>query len=474
MLTMGSPAAPAAALNQVATRAAGNAAYRAGGPIAGALASTVPTAVSMAAGGALNRAMNAGGPPRLPPGKGPALMLPEPDGPKLGGLPAPLREMGEDIASGSTDGKTAPYRLDDWSGVSKDKLQQEAVKQGVDKSVVAAIREAAPETKARMLEMLRKMRAVRDNKLKSMEPDARPGAVAGDALTQRVKHILKVNSEAGKQINKVSKSLKGEVVDYEPAVNQFRADLDEIGIKLDENNSPIFKGSDIEGATAAENFISKIVARMRDTDTPSAYDVHRLKKYIDEQVSYGKVGEGLTGKSERIVKKLRARLDKALDDQFPEYNAANTAYADTIGALDSLQSIAGKRIDLAGDSAGDALGTLLRRLTSNAQSRVPLSDAMGQVESVARKYGGQFGDDIRAQAMFANELDRVFGPVADTSLNAEVGKGVARGALDLATGQPNAAVTMASEGVLSKVANKLRGVDTESAFNALEKLLESN
>lgn len=463
---IGAPSAPVGALMQEAEQIAGEAGYEAGGPIGGALASALPTAASMLAGGALNRAIT---PTR---GAGGALSVvdeTQAPPPALGGLPESRRAIGEEIASGSTSERVAPYRLDEWAGVAKDPAANEAIRQGADKSVVAAISRASPGDRRKMRDMLKIMRDVRGNKRLAL--DQRPSDVVGDSLTERVKHVIGVNKQAGKRVNDVAKSLKGEVVDYQPAVQSFIDDLSEIGVRMDDAK-PVFKGSDIEGATAAENFITKVVSRMRDTGTPSAYDVHRLKKFIDEQVSYGKVGEGLTGQAERIVKKLRSNLDSSLDRQFPAYDEANTAYRDTIGALDNLQSIAGKRIDLSGDTANKALGTLLRRLTSNAQSRVPLADAIGDLEGVANKYGGTFTDDIKTQMVFVNELDRMFGPVADTSLMGDVGRAVARGALDVATGQPGGAVRAGTEGVLSGVLNKIQGIDPESGFSALDELLK--
>ena len=135
---------------------------------------------------------------------------------------------------------------------------------------------------------------------------------------------------------------------------------------------------------------------------PDAFELHRMKRFIDEVVTYGKAGEGLTGKTERILKQLRTNLDSTLDDAFPAYNEANTIYADTIGALDALQDVAGRKMDLFGPNADKATGTLLRRMMSNAQSRVNLVDAVDNLEVVAKRYGSKFGDDISTQMLFVH------------------------------------------------------------------------
>lgn len=147
------------------------------------------------------------------------------------------------------------------------------------------------------------------------------------------------------------------------------------------------------------------------------------EKFIDEQVTFGKTAEGLGGKTERVAKGLRRQFDQLLDSSFPAYDKVNTQYADTVQALDAFQKAAGSTIDLASENADKAVGTLSRRLMSNAQSRVRLLDAIEGLQSTASKYGKTFDDDVVSQALFVDELERVFGPSARTSLQGEVGKG---------------------------------------------------
>ena len=194
-----------------------------------------------------------------------------------------------------------------------------------------------------------------------------------------------------------------------------------------------------------------------------------MKRFIDEVVTYGKQGEGLSGKTERILKQLRRDLDSTLDDAFPEYNRVNTTYADTVGSLDALQDVAGKKMDLFGKNADKATGTLLRRLMSNAQSRVNLVDAVDSLESIAKKYGGEFTDDISTQMLFADELDNVFGSVARTSFAGETAKGIRKGA-EVVTGQRTvvgAALEAGAAGV-----EKLRGINEKNAFKSITELLK--
>lgn len=392
--------------------------------------------------GALDLATDGDGPPRLPPPAG-ATTSPEPQPP-------------------------VPWQMK----VEKDRLQQGAIKQGVDRSVVAMINQASPQDRKLMREMLDRMERIRDNKRASADTDKLPRTVIGDTLKQRVDYLLQTKKQAGKELDAAVDKSKTLQVDHSQPVQRFIADLEKMGIRLDEGNQPIFRGSDIEKHKPTMDFIEGLVERMRDTDVTTAYDVHRLKRYIDANVNYKNPAEGLKGSTEAIAKQLRGRLNKVLQDAVPGYKEANTKYADTKSVVDELQRLTGKT-DLDSEAGAGALGTLMRRLTSNAASRSQVEAMVDQADVVARKYGGEFGDDVKNLQTFANELDRYFGSVADTSFQAEVGKGMQRAALDMATGQPGGALTALNENVLARTINKVRGVNSENAYKALAELLEA-
>ena len=210
---------------------------------------------------------------------------------------------------------------------------------------------------------------------------------------------------------------------------------------------------------------------MKNTKAPNAFDAHRLKKFIDEQVTFGKHAEGLAGKTEVILKGLRRNLDDILDSNFKEYNRVNTVYSETRGAIDAFQDVAGKKMDLTGKNADKAVGTLMRRIMGNAQSRVRLLDSVDDIERVARKHGGTEQlkiegittgkDDLLTQILFVDELDAVFGPVARTSFQGQIKQAVIpRTATDLAI--------KAGE----KVIEKARGIDEAAAFKSIKELLK--
>ena len=385
------------------------------------------------------------------------------------------KALADKIKAGSTDDELARFRVGDTGKLQKDPVAREAIKQGFDEGVLSPIKQAGRTDKDAMLKMVDIMEKGKKNK--RFAELNRPSDVAGETLIERVNTIKFANKSAGKQLDSVAKELKGQGVDTMPAVNNFIESLDEMGVSFDSNMKPDFKGSDIEGVVGAERIVNQMIGRMKGTGTPDAYDTHRMKKFIDEQVTYGKGAEGLAGKTERVMKKLRKDLDSALDSKFPAYDEVNTTYAETIGALDALQDVAGKKMNLSGPNANKAVGTLLRRLSSNAQSRVTLLDAITEIEAVSKKHAGMGkkllpGEggkdaDLISQVLFMDELDSVFGPVARTSLKGQVEQGIK----SAGQGARGGAIDIAIE-ALGKGAEKARGINDEAAFKAIKELLK--
>lgn len=402
---------------------------------------------------------------------------------------ATKQKIAQMLSEGSTDAVTAKYNLvpsketglmtatDNTAAriktgaprVVKDPLAIEAIKQGFDEGVIAAIKGGTATDRAQMKKMVRILKRGKENARFAMEN--RPAQVAGDTMKKRIDHVFKVNKDAAKKLEGEARKLKGQAVDVSGPVNSFLDDLYDMGIHMrrsaDGRVKADFRMSDIEDIAAAENIINRIVKRMQSGPAPDAYEVHRLKKYIDEQVSYGKAGEGLTGKTEGILKKLRADLNNQLKADFPSYGQVNTQYSDTIGAIDELQAAVGKKMDLTGPNANEALGTVTRRLMSNAQTRINLLDSINAIEGVGRKYGGKFEDDLLTQVLFADELDSVFKPVARTSFENLIGRATERSIEGgMRGGMFEAGRTAAKEGI-----DKLRGINEEARFKAINELL---
>lgn len=346
----------------------------------------------------------------------------------------------------------------------KNPAQQQAIKQGFDEGLVAMIREASPADRRNMLESLSIMERATGNKKFSMLN--RTTDVAGKSMLKRYKAIEEANKKAGRSIDRYARNnLKNQYVDFEAPVNNFEANLNDMGITLKDDLTLDFSGSTIEGLAGAERILNQMVKRMRSPRDMTAYEVHTFKKFIDDQVTYGKQVEGLSGQAERAIKQLRRELDEVLDRNFEGYNQANTQYAETIRAMDDFQSVMGRTIDMSSPNAATAIGTKLRGLGSNVQSRGRLLDSLNEMQTLGNKYSGGFDDDVINQAAFTMELDRLFGTKADTSFAGQISEAIGN-APPTTTGQAISAAARAAT-------NKVRGVNQEAQFKAMRELLNS-
>ena len=375
--------------------------------------------------------------------------------------------------------------------VVKDKTAREVVSQGFDEGLVAMVKTSTDTTKKNMHKMIDVLEAGKKNfKYGSSN---RPIDVVGKSIVNRVNVVKSANRVSGQRLNTIAKGLKGESVDVSPAVNQFLDELDQMGVKFDPAAGKVsFSGSDIEGrgkgVKQAQKIIMDTVDRMLNTQNPDAYDVHRMKRYLSEQVNFGKQSGGVSGNMDRILKGLRHNLDGVLDEQFPAYKKVNEDYAQTVSALNSLQDVAGSKIDFFGENADKALGTLSRRLLSNAQSRIPLMDSLAELDAAAQKYsrpGSELvpykpvlrdskvnpqalDDDLMAMVRFVDSLEEVLGPSAQTSLFGDVAK--ATSASDIA--HPD--MTMTAVKAVGAGVKKLTGKSPDKAISAFRKMLEES
>lgn len=376
--------------------------------------------------------------------------------------------------------------------VVNDDLEIEAVRQGWDKGILASLRGMKGTDKTKAIQMLQTMK--KGKEFARFGRSNRPSDIAGDSFYKQVSALKDLNASAGTQLDGVSKNLKGVDVNFDSIVNEFVEDLDDMGVKLgkftddgfvnfDEmgamglDPSDIkanFVGSDIEGLKGIENFVNRLIKRMNSGDKmPDGYDLHRLKKYIDENVGYGKQSaEGLTGKTEVKVKKFRRQINQLLQDASPEYKQVNTQYADTIGALNNLNAATPGKLDIHAEGASKVLGGELRKLFSNYSSRQPLENSIYEIGGVLKKYGHSVDDDLISQTMFYDELNRMFGNPATTGFQADMAKGVKQG-IEAATGvsSPKAAAQQAVANKLGGMADAMRGINDDAAFKSMLELL---
>jgi hypothetical protein len=398
-----------------------------------------------------------------------------------------LRETG--------DASTAGKMLDSAGNVVKDTTQKAAQWQGFDPGFVAYVKSANPDTKQKMAAMLDIVDQSKKNWRSGL--DNRPLNVIGESVLNRLKVVREANRVSGVRLDSVAEGLKGAPVDINPAVDTFLNTLTEMGMKYDPKTKALnlVQGSATQDMPEVQKEAARILNRLqttRETGKMDAYDVHIMKKWIDNNVDYAKTGEGksgMIGSLDRAIKGLRHDLDATLDNQFDAYNKVNTQYSETKQALNEVGDIAGKKFDPNDDSAALTMGSLARRFLSNAQSNGYLRDSISNLDTVARKYikpGTDLvpykpiqarsgvtpamleNDDLIGLAGYADELDKHFGAASKTSLFGDVDKAVQRG-IDAGTGSMT--LTGAAATGLKYGWKKAARINEDRAMKAMRELL---
>lgn len=473
-----------------------------GSPLAATMATIAPDALASATGFSVAPKISSavrGGAESVVAGSVPAVQQ---IGKELFNLQTPTKQrIARMLEEGSTDVETAQFKLLSPEGVpanptrlqeflnvggpkvKTDNIAKETIKQGFNEGIIAAVKGSSRADKLKLEKMVEVMQRGKANSLYAAKN--RPSDIAGDTLLQRVQVIRTANRQAGADIDLASIDLKGSSLDILGPVTKFGESLDSLGVVLIPNGSggfrPDFKESQLSPGDRGP--ISEVIRQMniRGQGEIDAFNVHKMKRIIDNNVTYGRVKTGMSGDAERALKSFRSDLDGALDSNFPAYNAANTKYSETISALNSIQDVAGRKMDLSGGNADKALGTLLRRTLSNEQSRIRLVDSIDEIEAAAKNYGGTAAnaidgpslgkEDLLTQVLFVDELDAVFGPVARTSFQGQIDQALKQG-VNAATTQAGA--IDAGVSVAGKLAEKARGINQEAAFKSIKALLKDS
>lgn len=398
------------------------AAFGAVAPLAIEGAANVAGKISKGAKGAVEAASSRFGKPKLSPEEEMALFKGGTEVPK----PAEASKVATDVAQETVkpvpDARIAGKMLDETTGkIVKDPVGLEAIKQGIPERDVANVKFGTATDKVKMNKMLDIAESASTNK-RIVE---RSTDVVGDTYLDLAKSVAAKNKEAGTQLNMIADKLKGKSANITKPITNFLGEMENSGITL-KGKTLNFKGSEFEGIPSAENAINNLWSRIQrfKGGEGDAQEIHRLKRYIDNVVEYGKTSEGLVGKAQNVLKGFRRGIDGVLDETFPAYNKANTVFADTISQLNDVNQVLGRRVKIGDQFANVKAGTAMRKLFSNIQGRGELLQHLDALQKVAQKYGTKIDQDIVTQANFADTIENIFGSEAGTSFLGQIQKGL--------------------------------------------------
>lgn len=332
----------------------------------------------------------------------------------------------------------------------------------LDDATSLLIKGSSAEDKKAALSMIKTAkRSLTDKKAQFMD---RTYDSVGSALKDRVKVLDDTMKDYGKRIGELTKNMEGEV-NLDNAVSSFTNKLfDDLSVRFQQSEGkfkPIFKGSAIEDNATAKRVVSRLVERVQSPKMRDPNYAHRtLKQYIDDQVTFGKTGEGLTGKADTLVKEFRRDINQTLQDSIPRYGELNSVYSRAADLRNAISDSIGRKVDLT-DSR--AMGTATRALGNNTQKRGAMINAINDIEGFAKSVGKDPKGDVMTQFIIADELDNLLGGQAKTGFKRQVSEGLIEGAQTIA--EPRSIVSKAGR-LLSKE------LDTADKLDIYEKAIK--
>ena len=357
--------------------------------------------------------------------------------------------------------------LDGAMNAVDNKTFDAAVRQGWDQKYMALVQGSNPieKTKYRnMLQIIENNRANPQTAIRDIHSN-----VLGESVLERYSYVKAKNKAAIKELDGVAEGLKGQYVDIKGPSKAFSEYLNDMDVDLRTNKEGKlvidFDNSDLP--PSSQTAIKRVLKKMErmTKEGIDAHSVHKLKRFIDEDIDFGKKSEGgLSRSANNALKELRHGIDTALDTKFDAYNQVNTVLHDTIGALDEFQGIAGKSLDLSKPSAKKTIGILMRRPTSNAKSGGQVMDAVDRLEAIARKYDGVFEDSLESQMLMVQEFERMLPRTAATTFKGDIVKAGVEVAKK-SNAEKAAAATV-------KIVDTVQGINEANAIKTIKALLD--
>lgn len=306
-------------------------------------------------------------------------------------------------------GKAAAYNFDDELGKAvKDKRFQTALTETAVPADDLALIKASQKSDYKSYKDMIKI-AQSDNVYDVEKPISR----VGDTVKERIKFIAGEQGKAALAIDETARTtLSKTIPKITQAVNSFEDDLVSKGIDINKVDKAgnltkeAFDDSDYADIPGVQRVFNTILKRARALQE-RGFAAHQLKRFIDEQVEYGKTAEGLTGSADRMVKNFRRAVDTILDESDEAYNKANVNYATAKKARDAVKKLFGKDFDVNADYSSMRAGEVMARILGNASAK-PLQ-AIDELETAARELGGKFDDSVIAQVRFADLLEDITG-----------------------------------------------------------------
>jgi len=334
---------------------------------------------------------------------------------------------------------------------------QKAVRQGVDIEDVATtlnVKQAQKPALAKLYSVVKDF--VGDNTKRN------PIEVVGKPVADKFNTLKVQTTKLGNELDDIAENLSGKQVKGGSAiVSTVDESLAKLRIGKTVDGQLDFKGSNLEGLGTDEKIVNNIYRRLKDSN--DANDLHRLKRYIDNNVSFGKTSDGFTGEAENLIKNWRRVIDGTLDAEFPAYNNVNTELAKRLKPINDFKKHMKTATGLDEDLMNMSAGQLMRRIASNVRSNPELRQVLRDLDN-ATSIKGKVSLDTESLVNFYAVLEKYYPEI--------VGKNTFQGQIKNALGGSGSLLDRATD-VVKKFAGQSEAVKRKAITDFFDDFFQS-
>ena len=307
--------------------------------------------------------------------------------------------------------------------------RKEAPKIGLPESIVNTIKNANPETKGKMREILKVSNQATTSKLAP-----RPIEVVGRQLVKEAKTLQSSRSRIGGLINKEKQSLRGLVQDIDTSSirNSFQRQLEQQGVKFNDAGGIVSFGKGImnKGDQKQISKVYEFISKPRSVESVVDFNVGLFDE-LNLQKQALKIS-----RADALTTSVRKSLKKKVGGVSPELNKLQTQYAEITQALGNFNKAMGnaKYID---DSFKNIKASEIARRLLNRNAGRPtqiIKDLLkanakleGKGELVSKKFAS-----LQRQIELSDILEDILDIAPSATFKKEVGKGVTQAVSDIA------------------------------------------
>lgn len=303
--------------------------------------------------------------------------------------------------------------------ILKDPAAVKALQQDIDPTDIQFIKASSEADK----QLFRNQFKLAEMASKDKTITQRPVEVSGNAMLDRVKHIMSKRQDVGKQIGETVKNFPDEKLSISEAYDDFLKEIQNAGVRRTTGDNLNFTQSSWRNQPDVKRAIQQLYIDLKPSKTTGlsqmkALRIYRLRQQLFDDLNLANKTNALPDNASRILNKTRGNLEKPLMDVSGEYKKLATDYSKLSQAVTEFNKIMGRDFSITDDLAALRAGEVGYRILGNASAR-PLK-ILQLIDDTAKSYKFKSSIDLRNQFLFSDFLEDLFGMTQKRSLGGQV------------------------------------------------------